>query len=1479
MNKTLTQRIILLFVFTLVTLGIRSQVTIGDGTPPQGYSVLEISTSKTKGGLRLPQLSTVERNSLATTEGDNLSYGLAIFNTTTKCYEYWNSLAWISLCNDGNDPLPCDNPTSASPGNTEQEAFVDQYIILGPVSATFAVGSTATAKYQWYSNTSNSTTGGTPMIGEQSNTLKVSHPDVRTYYYYCEVSNAVCDSEKKYAGVFKVNVRATLCVAPTVMPNTVTAITAEVKKDVLLGAVTATVSEGALSPLYQWYSNTSALTTGGTSLGVDGQKSTYIANESSAGIYHYYCVVSNAACPTEQTASGLYTVTFTCDGPLSPLTSSRPTTVTTLVNQYAVLGTVIANFPAGSTTAKANYKWYTATSLGQTSGGTEIPGATDNYYSSTKAVAAPYYYYCEVWNENCPTKDKRAIAYTHIVEAAPVNCAPPTTISSQGNQSITAQINELVTLGKVEVTAPANYTAKYQWYNGSTNQPIDGEISNTLKISHSTSGSYTYYCEVSNSTCSSASVKSATYTVNVVCNSLQSVTSSHSTTVETLTNTSATLGTVIANFLAGSPAKVKYQWYTATSSDQTTGGSIISGATANYYLAPARSTVGNYYYYCEVSYQGCENEDKLSIAYTHRVTTTPCDEPTSITSEGNKTMTVQANQQVTLGQIKVTAPANFGAKYQWFIKRPSETDFTPINNETASILNISQSILGTYEYKCQVTNATCTSNPLVYSAIYTVTVVCNGLQFVTSSHSTTVETLTNTSATLGTVIANFSAGSPAKANYQWYTATGANQTTGGSIISGATANYYLAPAQSIAGNYYYYCEVTNADCTDNKYSISYTHKVITNPVTPCDSPVTIDSQGNKNITMKIGEEVTLGAVIVTVPANFSAKYQWWVKAPSAASSVKVPATEGGLNSILKISPTAIGQYYYYCEVSNATCGSTSMTSATYSVFVEDAPPACVGPTGITPGNTTSHTIESEQLLILGPVTVTYPSGTPASSYQWFRNGTEISGQQSNTYTVKETVSTQTTFTYKCVVKNAACPDSGSKEVSFTVTVNPKAPCIVPSNVLPTATTINAMVDQLIVLGPVSATPADNLRFQWYSNSTASTTGGQPMAGELGKSLGLKLPAGTHYYYCEVYYDGCTEKAKSGLFTVIVGNHPGDLDLGSGNLWGGSCFDINQSNFDEVSSESNAKHEAICGTQTSRTATMTNFATLAPVTYTFRAPGTGTINNFRFVVEDDPRVTTIEYYDYSASGTLGNNQIVSLTIKYKTTLNSVEGGIYGRDKNNAARVTIYAVYNDGTKDVSIPMVVSIQDCSCCPGGKIVKNAGYVQISEIPDNQLVGTSKFPTALEPHFQPTGRDLCWYGWDSRTITYQANNYTNPTTNRTSLYTGKALCENLTGWRLPNAFEMLKSRQDLIYVSNYISGYDGSDLVAAEIASRSAYGTYMWCLYDTYYLTSTLVGEDKYLIAFPSVYNGDPLGTQVRTIIYNKSTVSAGRARCVRSL
>jgi len=85
----------LLSLLFLSSTQVIAQVTIGDNVAPKQYSILELSTEHVKGGLRLPQLSTSQRDALVL---DGSADGLIIYNTDENCVNYYNGAKWRSFC-------------------------------------------------------------------------------------------------------------------------------------------------------------------------------------------------------------------------------------------------------------------------------------------------------------------------------------------------------------------------------------------------------------------------------------------------------------------------------------------------------------------------------------------------------------------------------------------------------------------------------------------------------------------------------------------------------------------------------------------------------------------------------------------------------------------------------------------------------------------------------------------------------------------------------------------------------------------------------------------------------------------------------------------------------------------------------------------------------------------------------------------------------------------------------------------------------------------------------------------------------------------------------------------------------------------------------------------------------------------------------------------------------------------------------------
>jgi uncharacterized protein (TIGR02145 family) len=77
---------------------LNAQVTIGYDKSPEPFSVLELVSNSR--GLRLPQMTTEQREDLVFTGHETEAMGLTIFNLDNLCVETWNGNTWISACMD-----------------------------------------------------------------------------------------------------------------------------------------------------------------------------------------------------------------------------------------------------------------------------------------------------------------------------------------------------------------------------------------------------------------------------------------------------------------------------------------------------------------------------------------------------------------------------------------------------------------------------------------------------------------------------------------------------------------------------------------------------------------------------------------------------------------------------------------------------------------------------------------------------------------------------------------------------------------------------------------------------------------------------------------------------------------------------------------------------------------------------------------------------------------------------------------------------------------------------------------------------------------------------------------------------------------------------------------------------------------------------------------------------------------------------------
>ena len=166
-KRNLLRLLAVLLTVMFFALPIKAQVTMGSQTKPHDFSVLElISSAKRMGGLRLPLLTTTERNNLGlgNLTDPNLvaaAKGLTIYNTTTGCLEFWNTTQWVSLCVD---VLVAPKSVTVKP-----EVSTIRVLTTTTLTATVDPSSATNIQYQW--EWSDDQTHWVPVPGVNTNVL------------------------------------------------------------------------------------------------------------------------------------------------------------------------------------------------------------------------------------------------------------------------------------------------------------------------------------------------------------------------------------------------------------------------------------------------------------------------------------------------------------------------------------------------------------------------------------------------------------------------------------------------------------------------------------------------------------------------------------------------------------------------------------------------------------------------------------------------------------------------------------------------------------------------------------------------------------------------------------------------------------------------------------------------------------------------------------------------------------------------------------------------------------------------------------------------------------------------------------------------------------------------------------------------------------------------------------------------------------
>ena len=696
------------------------------------------------------------------------------------------------------------------------------------------------------------------------------------------------------------------------------------------------------------------------------------------------------------------------------------------------------------------------------------------------------------------------------------NCKTTELFTVNSAPTITQPLSSTICLGgtlnvlSVTVSGTTN-TPMYQWYSNSINNTttgtaISGETNATYTPTATTVGTLYYYCIISLPSGGCSEIKSNTAAVTILPNA--TITTQPTITQPTITQNicvGVTIPTPLTVAYSGGTGTASYQWYSNTT-NSTMGSTLIAGATSVNYTPPVYNTPGNYYYFATVSLNGNGCLPATSNIAEVIVFVDPTISNQPITSQ-------TLCQNATPTALTIVATGGNGAfSYQWYSHSSNtNTGGTLIAGATSNSYTPPTNTVGTKYYYC-IVRQNSTSGCSVTSA--TAAIIVISAPTITQPASSSV-CQGGTPTTLSITISG-ATGTP---QYQWYSNTDNNTTTGSAILGETISTY--TPSASTVGTIYYYCIITlpSGGCSS---IISNTATVTIN------EGATINTQPTATQSLCVGATIVTPLTITYTGGTGTANYQWYsITTNSTIGGTPIPAA-----TTANYKPavyTAIGTYYYFVTLSFSGNGCGQITSNPAEIVVVSDPIVDTQPI-------------ASQTLCQGAtptdLVVTATGGIGTFNYQWYSSntntntaGTLISGATNNTFTpLSNTVGKKY---YYCVITQTA---NGCNVTSTTVEVIISlAPTIVTQ---PISSTV-CLGQNPTILNVSYNNGAGTPTYQWYSNSINSITGSSPISAATTNSYNPpKTTVGTIYYYCVITLSsgGCSNLTSS-IAEVVINQNP------------------------------------------------------------------------------------------------------------------------------------------------------------------------------------------------------------------------------------------------------------------------------------------------------------------------------------------------------
>ena len=609
---------------------------------------------------------------------------------------------------------------------------------------------------------------------------------------------------------------------------------------------------------------------------------------------------------------------------------------------------------------------------------------------------------------------------------------------------------------------------------------------------------------------------------------------------------------------SGSPAPT-YQWSSAPSGSTTF--TAISGATSASYTTGATSTGMNGTQYRCVATNSAGSTTSTAATLTVTAAATA---PVITSQPSNTTVTAPATATFSVAASGSPAPT-----FQWESAPSGSATFSPISGATSASYTTGATSTGMNgtQYRSVATNSAGSTTST--AATLTVTAAATAPAITTQPTNVTV---TAPATATYTVTAS---GSPAP-TFQWESAPSGSATF--TAISGATSASYTTGATSTGMNgTQYRCVATNSAgaATSNVATLTVNAVALRNPENPAGTVAglayayyAVATDGTiPNLAALVptatGTVTTFDLSSRTRDDNIAFVYTGYLSVPTDGVYTLYTTSDDGSRLLIGTTVVVDNDGPHAMQERSGVIGLKAGRHALTVHFAQGAGGFGLevrweGPgiaKALVPANAlfrigtataTVPTISSQpvSLSVVVGATATFSvtaSGTPAPTYQWQKNGTNIGSANAPSYTTPATVTGDNGATYRCVVTNSAGSVT-STSATLTVTVTPVVVVVPPTPAAPTVSGEGTATPTLSGTSVAGATITIYDGATLLGTVTANSSGAWTFAPTLTAGM---------YQITTTASNSAGTSAASPAVTVVIPSTSGGSGGSSGDS-GGSC---------------------------------------------------------------------------------------------------------------------------------------------------------------------------------------------------------------------------------------------------------------------------------------------------------------------------------------